>query len=79
MPRVPERWADVKAGFVHRGARRACRPRTQRWSGWVVEEVVVVGDLRGQVKARGVDRDQTAIALGLPPAYSKSTRDRQGH
>ena len=43
LPRVPERWADVKAGFVHRGARRACRPRTQRWSGWVVEEVVVVG------------------------------------
>ena len=51
VPRVPERWADVKAGFVHRGARRACRPRTQRWSGWVVEEVAVVGDLRGQVSA----------------------------
>ena len=56
VPRAPERWADVKAGFVHRGAHRACRPRTQRGSGWAVEEVVVVGDLRGQVSAAWEER-----------------------
>ena len=56
VPRVPERWADVRAGFLHRGARRACPPRTQRCSGWVVEEDVVVGDLRGQVSASWEER-----------------------